>query len=379
MQFQEIIGHKEAIRKLVTMADTRKLPHALLLYGPSGIGKTLVARAFLQYLNCTARSGGDSCGRCPACLQTAKHNNPDVHYIFPIIKNAKHPKGLSEEYADAWKDFIAGHPYMPYEKWLDAIEAGNSQPLIYKTESEEILRISSLSSYGNGYKVFLIWLPEKMNPEAANKLLKVIEEPHPDTLFLLVSDNAGSILPTIRSRVQGIELSRLSDEDIAEYICSLGKSYEEAMGLARIAKGNMNSASMLANLGSELSDFREAFMGVMRAAYARKMGDLRDFSETFASFGREKAIRLLDYFARMVRESFISNLKFPDIESATPDEGKFMIKFGPFINEANVEEICMEIDRAREDISRNANQKIVWFDFLIQLTRLIRTKGIKTQ
>lgn len=378
MQFKDIIGHRETIEKLKAMADSGKLPHALMLYGPAGTGKTRIARAFIQYLNCSNRTGGDSCGKCPGCLQTAKLNNPDIHYAYPIVKNTKTaPQGLAEERADVWKSFIEEHTYMPYELWLEAIDAGNSQPLIYKTESEEILRLSALSAYGSGYKIFMMWLPEKMNADAANRLLKVIEEPHPDTIFLMVSNNAGALLPTIRSRVQGIEVGRLPESDIAEYICSLGKSYEEAEVLAKIAKGNMNTASLLAEHGSEIAEFRQAFIGVMRAAYARKMPELKEYADNFAGYGREKSIRLLEYFARIIRESFISNLHCDALEAMTPEEAQFVSKFGPFINSANIEEIARETDRAREDISRNGNQKIVWFDFLVQLTRLIRTKGME--
>lgn len=379
MRFADIIGNREAIEKLTAMADSGKLPHALLLHGPAGSGKTRLARAFIQYINCTNRTDGDSCGHCPACIQTSKLNNPDVHYIFPIVKNAKHPKAISDEYIGEWKDFIEKNPYMPYEGWLEAIEAGNSQPMIYKTESEEIIRVSSLSSYGSGYKIFMIWLPEKMNAEAANKLLKVIEEPFSDTLFIMVSNNSGALLPTIQSRVQGVNINRLSDEEITRYICSLGKNYEEAAMLAKIARGNMNMAAILASTEGELTEFSELFRGVMRAAYSRMMPALRDFADTFASSGREKSLRLLSYFARMIRESFISNLHCSALEAMTPDEDKFVERFGPFINAANVEEILAEIDRAYEDISRNGNQKIVWFDFLIQLTRLIRTKGMGKQ
>ena len=376
MQFRDIIGHKEAIARLRAMADRRQLPHALLFHGPSGVGKTAVARAFIQYLYCTARHDGDSCGRCPECLQTSKLNNPDVHYIFPVLKNARHPRGLSEEYSEEWAEMLEKYPYMPAEKWLQIIDAGNSVPKIYVDESKELLRMSSLSSYGNGYKIFMIWEPEKMNPETANKLLKVIEEPFSDTLFILVSNNPGALMPTIRSRLQAIEFTPLPDSEITEYLVRNGKTLEEAQSLARIAKGNMNRASQLALEGGEPEEFRNAFIGVMRACYARKMTELKAYADTFAAYGREKSVRLLDYFARMVRESFISNLRCKALEAMTPEEESFVARFGPFINEANVAEMEREIDEARNDITRNANQKIVFFDFLISLTRLIRLNGM---
>lgn len=373
MKFRDIIGHKKEIRKIVGMADQGKIPHALLFHGPSGIGKTSVARAFMQYILCSAPQGGDSCGKCPNCLQTASLNNPDVHYVYPVVKNSAHPKGLSAEYSAEWASFLQDNPFMSPSAWLEAIEAGNSRPVIYVTESEEMLRAASLSSYGGSYKIFFVWLPEKMNVETANKLLKIIEEPFDDTIFIFVSNDPGSIIPTVRSRLQGVEFSRLPDEEITEFLIGKGKTPAQASAIAKIARGDMNSASLLASRDGETDTFRKDFIGVMRACYTRKMPELRAFSDSFAGYGREKGIRLLHYFSRMVRESFISNLKCGRLESMTPDEDAFVEKFGPFINAYNVEEMISEIDRAREDISRNANQKIVWFDLLVTLTRLIRT------
>lgn len=376
MRFSDVIGHKEQIHNLVALANRKRVPHALLFHGPSGVGKTTVARAFIQYLYCSNPVNGDSCGKCPACLQTSKLNNPDVHFVFPIVKKSNPPKAISADYAQEWSQLLNNFPFMPPLQWLDIIDAGNSRPMIYVNESEELLRISSLSSYGNGKKIFLIWQPEKMNAEAANKLLKVIEEPFEDTVFILVSNNPAEIMPTIRSRLQSFEFKPLPHSEIRDYLLNSGKSPQEAESLAAIARGNMNSASVLADSSGEFNVFKEDFIQVMRACYARKMPELKTLADKFAAYGREKSLRLLNYFARMIRESFISNLKDPAFVALTPDESTFVEKFHPFINAANVEELASEIDRAVNDISRNANQKIVWFDLFLEFSRLIRTKGI---
>ena len=290
-----------------------------------------------------------------------------------MIQNARHPKGISEDFMPEWSQMLREHPFMAPEDWLSTLEAGNSTPMIYVHDSEAILRDASLSPYGHGKKIFFIWLPEKMNEQAANKLLKVIEEPFEDTLFVLVSNNAGAILPTVRSRLQGIELSTLSAEDITGFLVGKGLPYEQAASLAPIARGNLNVAAGLPDTSGETASFTADFIKVMRASYSRNMPELRDLSDRFAGYGREKGMRLLSYFARMLRESFISNFHSPALETMLPDEKSFVERFGPFIHAANVEEMSREVDRARLDISRNANQKVVWFDLLIHFTRLIRT------
>ena len=375
MQFREIVGHKREIERLVSMVDKAQIPHALLLFGQSGIGKMNVARALTQYMFCLDRRDGDSCGKCPNCLQTSKLNNPDIHYVFPIIKKDK--TDTSDDFMEEWKEFTEAYPYSSPEGWLKILNAGNSRPLIHVTESEQLIRKSTLSSYGDKYKVFVVWLPEKMNAEAANRLLKLVEEPFEDTFFIFVSNSPSEILPTILSRLQSVEFKALSNQDIKSFLIGKGKSQEEADSLLKLIKGNMNQALQLINENGEMVEFAKAFIEVMRAAYSRKMTNLRDLSESFAAYGREKSIRFLEYFTRMFRESFISNLRIESIEAMTMEEKSFVNKFGPFINEANIEELVMHAARAREDISRNANQKIVWFDFFIELTRLIRTKGIK--
>lgn len=373
MRFSDITGHEVEKRKLTAMADSRKIPHALLLHGPAGIGKMAMARAFVQYIGCSNRQNGDSCGKCPACLQTAKLNNPDVHYIYPVTKKRNANRPLSTDFAEEWQEFITDFPYMPSEDWPRAIDAGNTQPMIYVTESDEILRVASLSAFGEGYKFFIVWQPEKMNPAAANKLLKILEEPFEDTVFIFVSNDPSEILPTVRSRLQSVEFPPMPDDEIIKFFVGKGKSVEEAHTLKTLAGGDMNLAAMLADTGGEYREFMDCFISVMRASYARNMIALRDLSSSFAAFGREKSIRLLNYFGRMIRESFISNLHHDRLLAMTPEERIFVKKFGPFIHAANVEEMISETDRAALDISRNVNQNIVWFDFMVQLTRLIRT------
>lgn len=372
MRFKEIIGHKEAIEKLRSLADSGKVPHALLLSGPTGIGKHRVARAFLQYLNCERRANGDSCGVCPSCRRIEKFSDPDIHYIYPVYKKDTNKPALSEDFLKEWLEMLDQYPYLPFEEWTKVLNCGTKQPIIYKDESDNISYIESLSPYADKYKVFFIWLPEKLQPAAANKLLKTLEEPQDDTLFICVSDAPQAILPTIYSRLQRIELTRPSDEEIMEALTRAGISSSQAPVLARLAEGNVGKAFMLASNAGETAEFSEYFRDAMRAAYARKVVVMKSLSEKFAATGREKGIRILEYFSRMVRENFIANLKMPVLNVMTREEEEFSYKFAPFINASNVEAITSDIDKSIRDISRNANGKIVWFDFLMRLMVHIR-------
>lgn len=371
MKFSDIAGHKETIDALRSTVDSGRIPHAILLSGISGIGKFRLARAFAQYVHCRHRHDGDSCGVCPSCLQHQKHNNPDIHFIYPVVK--RDGAQVSTDFIDQWKTMLSEWSYMPPEKWNEIIQAGNSQPAIFVNESEDIISRVSLSAYQENYKIFLIWLPEKLRPEAANKLLKVIEEPFEDTLFILVSNDDSRLLPTIFSRTQRFNMRPLADSDISDHLM-LNRGIDPAIAeaAARIAEGSMGKAEQLACHPDEIMEFSALFKETMRMAYALKARELRIISESCASMGREKLIRFLSYCSRMIRENFIYNMKMPQISLMTPDEESFSIRFSPFIHEGNVEGLDSEIARASADIERNANAKIVMFDLLLLLSQWVR-------
>lgn len=369
MKFSDITGHKSAVDSLRDLVDSDRIPHALLIGGPSGVGKMRLARAMVNYVYCQNRSGGDSCGRCPACLQNDHHNNPDVHFVMPRVGG---DKKNSDMFLPQWNDFIDRHSYMPPEEWPIAIEAGNSQPIIYRNDAEEIARTAILSSYAYRYKTYVIWLPEKMNPTCANALLKLLEEPYPDTLFILVSNEPDQLLPTIFSRTQRINLKPLSEQEIAGELSRHGISAFEAGEVARLAEGSMLRALDIAGEGGEIKEFSSYYMQMMRMAYARQTAGLRMLGDAIAAMGREKNSRYLGYCARMTRENFIFNLRQPALSNLTQEETNFSLRFSPFVNFKNVESMVREIERARTDILRNANAKLVMFDMMLRLMYLLR-------
>lgn len=376
MKFSDIPGHEEAKRSLRAMAESGRVAHAVMLSGRSGIGKMELARAFAQYLHCASPENGEPCGRCSACLQHQSFNSPDLHFVYPVKKIKG--KGLSSMFSEQWKEMLTDWPLMPLERWLEIIEAGNVQPQIYVEESQEIIDTAYLSPYREKLKIFIIWLPELFRAETANKLLKIIEEPFPDTVFILVSNDDSQVLPTIASRTRRINLRPLDSDVLATHLMGKGVSRAMAEEVARLSEGSLSRAEQIALAPDELREFGEAFRGVMRSSYGARMTQLKTLCENTAGYGRRKLMRFLDYCADMMRENFIYNLRMPEINLLTEEERAFSSRFAPFIHEQNVEELCEEISRARTDIERNGNAKIVMFDLGLMFATLLRRPKNKT-
>ena len=370
MKFSDITGHKEIINSLKSFVDSGKIPHAMLFSGATGIGKFRTARAFAQYLHCKNHKDHDSCGSCPSCLQHQNHNNPDLHFIYPVVK--KDGVLISKDLIEPWREMLDTNSYMPVEKWNDLIKAGNSQPAIYVNESEEILNRASLSAFQEDFKIFIVWLPEKLRPEAANKLLKIIEEPFEDTVFILVSNNDSHILPTIQSRTQRFNFKPLSEKEIQSLLIEKGVDRQMAEDSARLAGGSLQKADEIACHPEELIEFNNLFKEMMRGAYGLRAKTMKELSETAAGFGREKLIRFLTYCGRLIRENYIYNLNIPDLVLMTADEAEFSSRFAPFIHDGNVEALSEEVARAAHDIERNGNSKIVLYDMMLLVSRLVR-------
>lgn len=374
MKFSDIPAHESAKERLRNFVKHDKIPHALLIEGPSGIGKFALARAFAQYVHCENRHDGDCCGKCPSCIQHKAFNHIDTHYVFPVVKKSKPKKSFSDDYIEEWQDFLNEKPYMDFERWLVALDNINAQPLIYVDESEELIRKLNFTSHKSRYKIVLVWLPERMNEECANKLLKLIEEPYNDTLFIFVSNDAKEILPTIYSRTQRIELKRLSDETIANELVS-GYSIEpqDAMSIAHIADGSMISAIKGLTLTKESSRFLELFIQLMRLAYQRKVKELKQWSNDVASLGREQEIQFLSYCQRLIRENFIYNLNIKELNYINREEENFSKNFARFITERNVIKLIEVLNNAQTDIAGNGNAKIILFDLVIKIILLLKT------
>ena len=374
MKFSQIPSHENVKRQLRDMVADSRIPHAILLHGPSGIGKFMLARTFSQYLHCQSPTAdGEPCGRCPSCLQHENFNHVDSIYVFPVVKTEKLKEPVSDDYMTEFKEFVSASPFMDFDRWTTYFEKKNAQPVIYVYESAALEQRLSVTTTLSRYKTVIIWLPEKMNEQTANKLLKLIEEPFGDTVFILVSDNAAAILPTIYSRCRPIELKRLSDDTVASYLTeNMAVDPQDALSMAHIASGDINSALRTMDATSVSRMFFDYFVRLMRLAYQRDVKGLKEWSADVASLGREQAVKFYDYSQRLIRENFVYNFNVPELLYLNRDEAQFSKNFARFITENNAEKIVSEMNRAATDIAGNANAKIVNFDFAIKMIILIK-------
>lgn len=374
MQFKEVIGHKNIKEKLVQTVKENRVSHAQLFLGPEGSGNLALAIAYAQFLSCENKQENDSCGVCPSCLKFKKLVHPDLHFVYPVATSKTVKKDpVSDDYIEKWRETIIENPYLIENRWYEIIDVENKQGIINKNESYEILRKLNLKTFESEYKIMIIWLPEKMNAFAANKLLKLIEEPPAKTLFLLVAENSEQIIPTILSRTQLIKIPKVDTESMAQALCDrFGLNPEKANDLAHLANGNFNSAQTLIHTTEEDNYNFEQFTALMRHCYQRKVIELIEWAEEISRLGREKQKSFLSYSIRLVRENFMLNLQRKEMVFLTQKEMDFSVKFSQFINQDNVNQIYEALNRAHIDIEMNAYNKIVFLDMALKIIKLIK-------
>lgn len=374
MNWNEVIGQKDTCQLLSQMIVEQRVPHAILLCGPRGCGKMAVAMAFATQLI----TQGHTEDKAQQEAMLKDWNHPDLHFSFPTIKlssmSSEH-QPVSNDFAKDWKQFIQQGPYFSMEQWMTQIGAVNQQAIITGAESDELARKLSLKSSQGGYKVAIIWMPERMNLTSANKLLKLLEEPPLHTVFVMVSEEPDQLLETIRSRTQRIVMPHLTENDIMEALVQLrGLDEEFAKRTARISHGSWLKALEALDADNENRQFFDMFTMLMRLAYMRNVKELKRWAESIASYGREKQRRFLSYTGHMIRESFMFNFHIPELNYMTQEEENFAKKFSPFINESNIIELSELIERARRDIGQNANAKVVFYDLALKTIVLILRK-----
>ncbi|MBI9055023.1 MAG: DNA polymerase III subunit delta [Bacteroidales bacterium] len=374
MQFKEVVGHQEIKEKLIFTIKENRVSHAQLFLGPEGSGNLALAIAYAQYISCENKLENDSCGVCPSCLKFKKLVHPDLHFVFPVATSKTIKKDpVSDDYIAQWRESILENPYFNQNKWYETIDVENKQGIISKNESYEILKKLNLKTFESEYKIMIIWLPEKMNAFAANKLLKLIEEPPAKTLFLLVSENSEQMLPTILSRTQLFKIPKVDKVSMHTNLCdNFGLSPEEAEDITHLANGNYFEAQNLINSVDEENFNFEQFTSLMRFSYQRKVLELIEWVDEISRVGREKQKNFLIYAIRLVRENFMLNLNEKKIVYLTQKEFGFSEKFSQFINNENVVQIYEVLNKAHADISMNAYNKIVFLDLALKIIKLIK-------
>ena len=373
--FDNIIGQKEYIASLRTAIDNNRLPHALLISGNEGTGGLALAYAAAQYLICPHRHDGDACGQCPQCLQLGKLQHPDVHFVFPVVRKKNQKEApISLDYMSEWRNAFLNNHYLTLNEWTTTSGEENKQAGIFVAEANNIIKTLSVKPFESDYRVMIIWLPEKMNEETANKLLKIIEEPNDMTHFFLVSQEPERIIGTIQSRVQRINLPPIADVDIQQALVSrFNCPQDKAIDYARMSHGSYVEALKLLNDDEERSFYFTKFCEMMRLSYAKKLFDMKEWSEELSGIGRERQKAYLQYAQQMIRENFIMNFNTPSLNYLNESERTFSSRFHAFVNHNNVAGIMDELALAEKDIMQNVNAKMVFFDLSLKLIMLLKS------
>lgn len=379
MRFADIIGQEELKRHLVRSIDAGRVSHAQLFTGIAGAGALPLAVAYVQYLCCRHRHDGDSCGACPDCQQIAALEHPDLHLVFPVNRQGKKSGEamLSDEFLPQFRALFAERGgYFSPQQWYDRLDLGKTlKGMITAREADAIIRKLSFKSFEADYKTMLVWLPEAMNEEAANKILKILEEPWERTLFILISVQPDLLLPTILSRTQEVAVPRIEGQ-VLERIAS-GKGADDplrARNLARLAGGDFLTLQHL--LAGEDDALRREnfalFCSLMRLSYNDKHLELIGWAEEAAQLSREQQRAFLHDAARLLRESFMLHAGIGQVGYLWGEELAFCTKFAPFIDAGNIEPIVAQIESALAQISQNGNPTIVFTHFALAVSKMIK-------
>ena len=379
MRFADIIGQEELKRHLTRSVDTGRVSHAQLFTGLSGYGSLALAVAYVQYLCCRHRHDGDSCGECPDCKQIEALAHPDLHLVFPVNKQGKKSGEamLSDEFLPQFRALFAERGgYFSPQEWYDRLDLGKTlKGMISAREADEIIRKLSFKSFEADYKAMLVWLPETMNEEASNKILKILEEPWERTVFVLVSEQPDRLLPTILSRTQEVAVPRIAPEVLEREARNRGVSDPvQARNMARLAGGDLlELGHLVAGEGDGLrKEYFELFCSLMRLSYNDKHLELIGWAEEVAQLSREQQRAFLRNAARLLRESFMLHAGLREIGYLWGEELAFCTKFAPFVGTQNIEPLIAEIERAGAQIAQNGNPTIVFTHFALTVSKMIK-------
>ncbi len=382
MYFHDIIGHEAPKAELISSVQMGIIHHAQLFVGRDGEGALGLAYAYARYLNCTQRGETDACGHCPSCKRYDTFAEQDLFHLFPIVNASG--KNLAEDTLPEWRSFLAQGPYVRYDEWLSLLGGDGKKASIFAREGEALQQSLSYQMAGTGYRIVLIWLPEKMQEALGNKLLKLVEEPPARTIILMVTMEEEAVLGTLRSRMQTLRLQPLAPQVIEEALHHIpqGTDGVEATLAAHLSEGNYRVAldSYLGRSEEHLSQERY-LQRILRATVNAQPTEMKLLAEELATTSRDEQLALITYLARMFREFYLFNLDLPKLNYLTSKETSIASYLRSCITGQNVRVVESELDLARRHIAQNVNSKMVFFDLLLRLTSALapsyRQQGIR--
>jgi DNA polymerase-3 subunit delta' len=369
MQFVDVVGQQELKKHFISEINSGNVAHARLFYGKTGYGTLPLALSFAAYLFCENKQESDSCGVCPSCLKVNKLQHPDLHFSFPTVQVDANKSILM---LDKWREQVEENPYFSELDWLKRIDPKERNMIISVFESQEIIKKLSLKAYEGGYKAMIIWLPESMNTQAANKLLKLLEEPTPKTVFILVAESHESMLRTILSRTQVVRVPKIDDDEMKVFLRNRGKI--EAAAIDRVviqSDGDFIQAMAAYDRQDDSEVNRELFIKLMRVSYRKDVIGMLDWAEEISNATKDSQKVFLEYALHMVRQSMLKNYTGDQLTRLTQDEDAFLANFARFITGNNLRDFMLTFSDSHYYIERNANSKILFTNISFQVMRYI--------
>ncbi|HIA11733.1 MAG TPA: DNA polymerase III subunit delta [Flavobacteriales bacterium] len=376
MFFSEVIGQETIKRSLIKSVKNNRVSHAQLFVGAEGSGSLAMAIAFAQYISCEDKREGDSCGKCPSCVKYMALAHPDLHFIFPVATNKEVPKNpRSDLFMKQWRTAVKDNPYMSLGQWHRYLGIENKQAIINVEDCNEIIKKLSLKTFESEYKVMIIWKAERLFHSAAPKLLKILEEPPPKTLFLLTTENSEQIIQTILSRTQIVRFKKLDYESLEAALSSKYNLEGDKLNyVVKTSVGNYTEALRLID-HSIIKEFNFIeFQKWMRMCFRKDVIKMMEWIDEIAKIGRERQKSFIEHALQMVRECLMINYGVGQLVVLTVEERKFANNFSPFVNQNNCIAMTEALNKAYFNIERNANIRILLLDLSILISEMLKKR-----
>lgn len=374
MQFAKIPGLSDLKHSLVASYKNNHIAHAQLFNSAIGGGGLSIAIAFATYLLCSNKQGQDSCGQCANCQKMSRLVHPDVHYIYPkpsASKSSDYDK-LQNETLKKWRTFAVEKPYSNLNEWVSYNGYENKNVLISREDSRNIIRTVSMKSFEGDFKILIIWYPELMHPAAANGILKVLEEPPTQTIYLLVSYAYENLLATIKSRTQIFNVTPFKDEEIKQHLVdSKGVDAVLAEKVARLSGGSLGKAIYELEHADNMA--YESFRNWMQMCLKADYSGLLNFTEDFVRSSKPQQRNQLEFSIALIRDAILSKADSDQLVNREGAEGEFIQKFGGFASLQALEKIYSNISQSLGHLARNASPRITFMNLSLQCSASLRT------